>query len=169
MSEKLGGWHLREIYRRTFVWHLYVETCPDDIYGKPSEGSCGKLSVGWEEVCETLFAGRLWDSICKASVKTNHTDKCQNNVSGHLWRKKYQNISENLGGWHLWEIYRRTSVWHLNVAIWPDDIYGKLSGGHVWETICRSEGSLRDTICRTSVGLVLQGICENQSNGQMSN
>ena len=84
------GEYLSDIY----MWKS-VQVTSMDNYPKHM---CGKLSVGWEEVCETLFVGRLWDSICKASVKTSHMDKCHNKVSGHLWRKKYQNISENLGG-----------------------------------------------------------------------
>ena len=94
------GKHLSDIH----MWKSVQMTS----MGNYLEDTCGKLSVGRGKVCETLFAGRLWDSICKASVRTSQTDKCQNNVSGHPWER----------------------IIEVLVRSWVDDICGKSIAEH---------------------------------------
>ena len=75
----------------------------DDIYGKLPGGLLWEAIWNREDVCETVFAGYLWDIICRASVGSSQMDKCENNVSGHHF-----------------DSGRKTSVRN-----WLDDICGK--------------------------------------------
>ena len=76
------------------------------------EDICGKLVGGRKDVCEILFAGHVWDPICRASVGTSQTDKCEKNVREHLWE----------------------TVGKISVRSWVDDIYGKPICAHLYES-----------------------------------
>ena len=97
---------MRKHYQATTLGHprkTSVRNWLDDIYGKLPGGLLWEAIWNREDVCETVFAGYLWDIICRASVGSSQMDKCENNVSGHHF-----------------DSGRKTSVRN-----WLDDICGK--------------------------------------------